>query len=399
VSDATARRRPSILCVDDDERLLAGLGRVLHARFNVTIANSGHQAIEALKDPGHFSVIVSDMRMPGIDGTQVLRHAAEIAPYTVRVLLTGQADLDDAIAAVNEGHIFRFLTKPCSPKTLMDGLTAAVEQHRLLIGERVLLERTLHGSIKTLTDILALAYPAAFGRATRARTAVVELTKHFDVKNRWIVEVAAMLSQIGCVTLPADTAAKVYDGQDLSFAEQALVGRLPAIAAELLANIPRLEPVIEILRYQQKQYDGGGTPSDDTRGEAIPWGARALKVALDYDVLVSQDVGLLAALQIMGDRAGWYDPVILDAFADVWASVWSGVQIVEVPLADVQPGMIFAEDVMTRTGALLVSHGQDVTPSLASRLRNLSADLLPLTPVKVMLPGSPRPTPEGAPLA
>jgi DNA-binding NtrC family response regulator len=115
-----------------------------------TTATSGKAGLERLSSDGPFAVVVSDMRMPEMNGAAFLAQVRERAPDTVRVLLTGQADLDSAIAAVNEGQIFRFLTKPCAPEMLISSLRAAEEQHRLITAERVLLEQTLHGAVKAL---------------------------------------------------------------------------------------------------------------------------------------------------------------------------------------------------------------------------------------------------------
>src|ERR1035441_2928734 len=94
-----------------------------------------------------------------------------------------------------------------------------------------------------------------------------------------------MLSQIGSVILPAATLERVYRGETLSEPEQAILKRMPGVVAQVLGNIPRLEPVLEILRYREKDFDGSGLPDDGLMGEAIPWGARALKVVIDIDVL------------------------------------------------------------------------------------------------------------------
>src|SRR5690349_20120797 len=165
----TSNAKPALLCVDDEPLVLEGLTLHLRRAFTVTTATSGAAGLEILKDKGPFAVVMSDMRMPGMNGAEFLSKVREQWPDTVRVLLTGQSDLQSAVAAVNDGQIFRFLTKPCPPELLLGALGAASRQHDLLIGERVLLEQTLHGSIKMLTDVLSLANPVAFGRANRAK--------------------------------------------------------------------------------------------------------------------------------------------------------------------------------------------------------------------------------------
>src|SRR5262249_32533343 len=159
-------------------------------------ATSGPRALELLGRERATAVIVSDMRMPGMDGTVFLNLARQMAPEAVRILLTGHADVDSSIAAVNLGQIFRFLTKPCSPIALLMAVQAAAEQHRLITAERVLLEQTLRGSIKTLTDVLALTSPLAFGRATRIRRYTSVLAAAVGLCDCWQLDVAALLSQL-----------------------------------------------------------------------------------------------------------------------------------------------------------------------------------------------------------
>jgi response regulator RpfG family c-di-GMP phosphodiesterase len=225
--------------------------------------------------------------------------------------------MEAAISAVNEGNIFRFLTKPCPTSLLVKSLMACASQYLLQTSERVLLEQTLHGSIKALTDILALANPAAFGRATRVQQSVAELMEHYNVGQRWPAEVAAMLSQIGYVILPPQTQEKLYAGEDLTSTELRMVARVPEIVEELFANIPRLELVREMLRLHTKHFAEGRPAGVTTMRAEIPWGARALKIAVDYDILKSANIAADDILIVMRRRTGWYDPGILEAFAEL----------------------------------------------------------------------------------
>jgi response regulator RpfG family c-di-GMP phosphodiesterase len=364
--------QPRILIVDDEALVLEGLRRQLRAHFEVTAATQPRRALELVASNGQFDVVVSDLRMPGMDGIALLSAIRNLSPDTVRVLLTGYADLEASIAAVNEGNIFRFLNKPCPTEVLVGALEAAVNQHRLIIAERVLLEQTLRGSLKTLTDVLALVNPVAFGRAIRARKMIGELATLEKVSDPWQAEIAAMLAQIGWVTLPAETTRKLYYGAALEPGEQAIVDNLPTLTEQLLANIPRFEPVREILRYQDKHYDGQGPPHNTVRGDAIPWGARALKAVLDFDVLESQGYSMQVALDTMRVRTGCYDPAVLKAMARLQGDRPRDATVIKLPLPAVQPGMIFAEDVKTRSGVLLIARGQEVTASLVVRIKNLA---------------------------
>jgi response regulator RpfG family c-di-GMP phosphodiesterase len=385
--------RPRILIVDDEVQVVDALHRNLRAHFDVTVTTEAEDALELVVSKGPCAVVVSDLRMPGMNGVSLLSCIRQASPDTVRVLLTGYAEVEAAIAAVNEGNVFRFLNKPCPTGALIRALEASVEQHRLITAERVLLEQTLRGSLKTLTDILALVNPVAFGRAIRARKMISELASLEKVADPWQAEIAAMLAQICWVTLPAETSRKLYHGEALSASEQAIVDNLPAVTEQLLTNIPRLEPVREILRYQDKHFGGGETPPDKDCGDALPWGARALKAVSDFDVLESQGFSVELALDTMRARTGWYDPALLDALARLRGDKPRDAAVMQIPLPSVQPGMIFAEDVKTRSGLLLIARGQEVTPSLVDRIRNLALNSKINDPVMVVLPHQPSVSP------
>jgi response regulator RpfG family c-di-GMP phosphodiesterase len=374
--------------VDDEALVLEALRRQLRTHYEVTVAYEPWEAMELVLSAGPYAVVVSDLRMPGMDGVTLLSRIRSLSPDTVRVLLTGNADLEAAIAAVNEGNIFRFLSKPCPTAILIRALELSIEQHRLITAERVLLEQTLRGSLKTLTEILALVNPIAFGRALRTRKLIGELAGFMKVLDPWQAEIAAMLAQIGWVTLPPETTRKLYHGETLSASEQAIVDNLPALTEQLLGNIPRLEPVREILRYRDKHYDGQGPPQGKTSGHAIPWGARALKAVSDFDVLESQGYSVPVALDTMRARTGWYDPALLEAIAGLQGDKPREATVMDLPLHAVQSGMVFAQDVKTRSGLLLIARGQEVTPSLVERIKNLALNSKINDPVLVILPRS-----------
>jgi response regulator RpfG family c-di-GMP phosphodiesterase len=308
-------QRLRILCVDDEKNVLEELARPLRALFSIETAVGGEQGLEVLRSKGPFVVVMSDLRMPGMTGTEFLARSRLIAPDSVRVLLTGHGDLEAAIAAVNEGSIFRFLTKPCPNEVLARSLAACAEQYRLVTSQRVLLEQTLRGSIQALTEILALADPVAFGRATRVRQHVVNLMAHFGILETWPVEVAAMLSPIGYVALPSNTQQKIYHGGPLSDDERQMVERMPKFLEQILTNIPRLETVRTILLQHFRKFE-----DMPISGEVTSWGARALKVAVDYDIVESDPGAVMHPFDVLRGRTGWYDPVIVEALAELHGS-------------------------------------------------------------------------------
>ena len=124
--------RPPILLVDDDVEVLDALQRQLRRHYDVTATSDAKEAIRLVVSNGPFAVVVADLRMPSMDGVSLLYLIRQAAPETVRVLLTGNADVEAAISAVNQGNVFRFLTKPCPPAALMRELEASVKQYRLI---------------------------------------------------------------------------------------------------------------------------------------------------------------------------------------------------------------------------------------------------------------------------
>lgn len=135
--------KPRILCVDDEPHILAGLSTVLRRKFDVVTAEGGEAGLEAILRQGPFMVVMSDFAMPGMNGARFLSESRVMAPEAVRVLLTGHASFESAIAAVNDGSIFRLLTKPCPPDRLIHALEDAVEQGRMITAEREYLEKRL----------------------------------------------------------------------------------------------------------------------------------------------------------------------------------------------------------------------------------------------------------------
>ncbi|HEY1273096.1 MAG TPA: response regulator, partial [Terriglobales bacterium] len=197
--------REKILFVDDEPAVLQGYQRLFHNEFEVQTAVGGKRGLTMLNTAGPFAVVVSDMRMPEMNGVEFLSHVRKTWPDSVRIVLTGQADLDAAMAAVNQGNIFRFLTKPCDREMLGKTLTAGVLQYRLVVAERELLEKTLKGTIQVLSEVLSLANPAAFGRATRLRRYMSHLVAELGLSKPWRFEVAALMSQLGCVAVAPET--------------------------------------------------------------------------------------------------------------------------------------------------------------------------------------------------
>ena len=272
-----------ILLVDDEPNVLDGYRRTLGREFTLETAVGGQEAL-ALMEKAPYAVVVSDMRMPGMDGVQLLSRVKTQSPDTIRVMLTGHADMETAINAINEGSIFRFLNKPVTKDMMAKTLTSALVQYRLVTAEKQLLEQTLSGALQVLTEVLSLVNPAAFSRAARARRYIHHVVTSMKLGNPWQYEVAAMLSQLGCVTLAPETIDAVYKGDTLPPQEQAQYDSHPNVAYQLLSKIPRLEPIAWMIRHQNRAV----SQSENTELPDIRKGAEVLRLVLEYEQATHQ---------------------------------------------------------------------------------------------------------------
>jgi CheY-like chemotaxis protein len=376
-------KRARVLCVDDEPRVLEGIALSLRRRYDVLTANGGMAALDVLTKEPDIAVVLSDMRMPMMDGTQFLQRCRHIAPNTIRLILTGQTDLTAAIHAVNEGQIFRFLTKPCPPAVLLPVIDAAVEQHRLITAEHVLLEQTLHGAVKALGEVLALTSPASFGRATRVTRTVTTMAEALKQPEKWTVEVAAMVSQLGFIALPSELAERVHHAQPLSEEETQQVLNVPYVAEKLLAHIPRLDLVRKILTASVRPIRRLPMGAD-AKAHQLMRAAQMLRIAIDFDDLQARGNTPQAAIASMRTRDG-YDTDVLEALAATVAPGEDPDEPQWLPISALKVGMVVAEDIRMVSGTLLVARGYEVAQGFLERARNFRAGTVK-EPVRVYVP-------------
>jgi FixJ family two-component response regulator len=356
--------RPRVLFVDDEPAVVEALARSVRGLVDAETATNpfaAGTALEAAAGRSPFAVLVTDLRMPGMDGAALLKLARSVSPDATRMLLTGHADLDHAIAAINDGHAFRFLTKPCPPEVIRSALSDGVEQHRLLTAQRVLLEQTLRGAVEALGEALAMARPAAFARAGRLRRLVAAVAAELNLPERWPVEVAAQLGELAVVTLPEEALDALIRGNWTDPRIAAMLQALPGLTDEVLGRIPRLEPVREILRSQD--------PVDVAEaGTARQRPGEVLQAVREFDALVARDYRPRDAIGLLRRRL--HHPVaVLDALDAVVADR-DGAPGHAVAVADLREGMVLAEDLHDRSGAVLASRGQQLSAGLVTLIRN-----------------------------
>jgi len=372
--------KEKILFVDDDPLVLQGIVRQLRKSYPVETATSGAEALEILNRENHFGVVVSDLRMPAMDGITLLKHVRKKHPFITRVILTGNADLSAAIEAVNSGQVFRFLTKPCSTNALATTLALGVRQYQLLTGEQELLDRTLKGSIALLTELLSMANARAFSRGHRIRNIVTEIARKMEVRPLWRIEVAALLSQIGCMAIPADILKKVALESPMSESEKKMFANHPEIGARLVGRIPRLEGVAAIIRAQLQ-------PFDDDLPVAVPdetrQAASILKAALDYDHLTSKGSAHQEAVSTLYGRTGVYNPDVLEQLRCIRLRLPRQKAVATVLFDELVPGMVAAEDILARNGTTIIEKGQEITWPALQGLQNFITHIGIREPIKV----------------
>jgi hypothetical protein len=290
-------------------------------------------------------------------------------PDTARILLTGEPGRDAAIAAVNEGQIFRFLTKPCPPDQLRSAIDAAVNHHRLLRAERELLQETLLGCIKALVDILAITHPAAFGRASRVTRLATDLAAATGKHGFWQLEAAAMLSQIGYIALPAELVEKLYYGKRLTSEERALADSAPQVAQKLLGHIPRLDSVMAILSASQD------LKSDAAEGP-VKTGAAILRLALDHDAQTASGLTIGESIAAIRGSQNKYDTTLIEGMESMLGDGSGADEVSEVAVGRVAAGMVFKDDLRTPVGTVLIPKGFEVTEAFLERMRNFAPAIL-----------------------
>ncbi len=405
----------TLLCVDDEPNILAALRRTLRdERRRVLTADGGEQALQVLASTP-VDVVVSDMRMPGMDGARLLEQVHARWPGVERILLTGHSDMRSTVAAINQGQIFRYIHKPWEEHDLCGAIDEALERRALRL-ERDRLQRltaeqndalrTLNAelearvadrtaelrdandklrrnylkSIKTFTNLLELRGDRLAGHGRRVADSARNVARAMHLPDEDVshVFVAGLIHDIGKIGLDDRLLSKPVPRYTPE--EMAQYRNHPAIAEHALMAIEDLERVVPIIRSHHERFDGRGFP-DRLSGGAIPLGARILSVADTYDDLVH---GGLADAVVTPDearmlmrkvRGAQFDPEVLDVF----------LHITEAPRAAPEPpmrtvrsgelvaGMVLARDLVSRRGVVMLMTGQALSAALIERIRAFEA--------------------------
>ncbi|MCS6275654.1 MAG: response regulator [Opitutus sp.] len=327
-----------------------------------------------------YAVILTDLKMPGMDGVQFLQAARALRPDTVRLMISGHADMGDALNSINQAGVFRLMLKPCAPEQVAAALNAGLEQYRLITAEKQLLEGTLNGAIQALTDILSLLDAEAFGQAQLRRSLAREVALALK-QPTWSFEIAAQLAEIGRATLPPSVNEKLKNHQPLSAAETKLVERVPEFSSRLLQRIPRLEAVTQAVLYQDKHFNGAGYPENKIAGAAIPLEARVLHAIKALLTIVRKGTSPTEAISLLKQGPERYEPaVVLALYASVKVFEAAAKPVTTngltapsaVSLAKLEAGMTLRANVTTPNGLILLTAGTRLTEAHLQRLQNFA---------------------------
>ncbi|OIO03538.1 MAG: hypothetical protein AUJ49_04335 [Desulfovibrionaceae bacterium CG1_02_65_16] len=305
-----------VLIVDDDQNTLESVSRLLRGDVETFTAVGGAEALEVLDSCGPFAVIVSDLKMPGMDGIELLSRVQRCAPDTVRVLLTGHADMQAAIDAANLGYVYRFLTKPCPPEVLRLEIKNALGHADLLRDQRELavLKRCkvlLEGVVRGFSSLVEARDPYLAGHQQRVTALALTIGQEMGLTGDDLetLRVAGLLHDIGKVYVPTDLLSRpgILRQEELS-----VIQMHPEVGYEILKHLDQDWPVAVIVRQHHERMDGSGYPQG-LDGRFIAQGARILAVADVVDAMCSQrpyrsSLGITKALEeIERNRGRLYD--------------------------------------------------------------------------------------------
>lgn len=413
--------RPIVLLVDDEENILRALQRTL-SRISVDTvsAASAREALYILENT-EVDVVISDMRMPEMNGADFLAEVAQLYPDTLRYILTGYSDMESTIKAVNHGHIAGYLTKPWDDIALRELLERSlhskllevrnrelsaellkrnnelaelnqtleqrVEQRTLDIKQQsVVIERSFNElrasyqhMVKLASSIAAMREPAAAPAASLRAQLAEMLARDLALSEQEtsVIRDAALLAELGRVSFPDSLMGKAYS--DYNKAELQVFGRNPLHAEAALMGIPGLANTAAIVRSQYERYDGSGFP-DKLVADAIPLGARILAIVRDYVDLIRGRVNgehLLAAVaraDILSFAGTRYDQVLAQRFVQLSADLGADeIALNEQRLAAgaLQIGMTLARNLYSEKGMILLTEGHELTAELIGKIIKL----------------------------
>jgi putative two-component system response regulator len=363
--------------VDDTPDDVLLLVELLKGACRVRVASSGAKALEIAGSEDPPDLILLDVMMPEMDGYAVCRQLKrDLGTREIPVLfLTGKSELQDEARGLAAGAA-DYIAKPFSPALVLARVRTHLEQGRLLKVERELLEKTLKGFLAAILELISLADPGAVAWSQRLAELAEAVALRMGLEEPWMVGLAGALSRIGALSVPEPVLAKVKAGSHLTAEERQAYNRVPEVGYRLLKGIPRLDGVAEMVYYCQKDFNGGGYPSDQKSGREIPQGARILRQCLDFmstGACVRDPVRGISDL--LSCQLSSYDPDVTHALKKVihdgFFSTGEGAgrpASEEICIRDLLEGQMLDRSIETDKGRLLFRQGTVLGPGHIGRL-------------------------------
>lgn len=361
--------RPRILCVDDDERLLAGLELRLRRRFDVVTATSAAAALARLDRTRPFAVVVSDMRMPHADGATFLSAIRRVAPETTRVLLTGQADVQSTIAAVNEGEVFRVMLKPIETPALIEVLEVAVAHHLEIVASRERGETALRASMELLATTLASLSPPRGAACDGTRALVADVAAAACPTQAWGAEFASVALHLALAELPDELVQRWRARLEVTPDATRRVAQALTQTLAVLRPIPAAADVREVL---SSLIPAGSGPAWTGRPPGASLPTRVVHLVLAFESHVLRGASHAEALAALHATRVPDDAPLIALLEAAPSHLAPGS--VRGPLGRLRPGRRLSHDVRLASGVLLLPMGHDVTEATLELLRSLDED-------------------------
>lgn len=353
----------AILCVDDELSVLATFQRQFRKQFNIVSALNGTHALQTLATKGPFAVVMTDFNMPGMNGLAFLERVREQSPQTVRLMLSGRADAETGIGALNSGTVFRFLSKPCSPETLAAAFTSALEQYRLVVAEPALRAQMKESGLALIAEVQRFLPGTVIARAKRIFECVQALVSHLKICDIGPFDIAAKLSHVGCIGISGQLIEKAFNGCELSVDETAAFRKHAEIGARIIDKVPGLDAIAATVRGQF-EVNAAILPDKNFHAvDAVLLGAQLLRLAGAYDSL-QRRFGSAGALEKLSFALEAHNPILLDALDKAVVPMGRSLAAHEVAV-----GMTTHDSVVSAQGVLLAPKGVPITAGLLAEIR------------------------------
>jgi len=388
---------PRVLIVDDEQNILNALRRDLRREdLDIICLSSPEEALRMLSAKMH-DVLISDQIMPTMNGLRLLELAREISPTTIRIILTGHADEKAAVAAINRGNVFRFLTKPWDADELCATVRQAVVQHQIVAENKRLLEltsrqneelrklngdleakvvertfeivrlneeleRRFMGSVRLLAEMAEMRSVVVGRHSKRVAALAKDLSRGFALTEKEIhqIEIAALLHDVGLINVPDEIVRKPEGA--LTPLEREIIQRHATQGEAIVRMVPDLGEIPKFIRHHHEYFDGTGYP-DHLKGKDIPLASRIIAVANAYDNVLNRKTSFQGntpqfALEFLQRHSpSYFDPEIVSELARAFRQderLVADEREVEIRLQDLQEGMILSRDIHTSKSLLLL---------------------------------------------